>query len=212
MTTAEILKQIHVIYEGDDDAPTAGDEDYQIRLTLINLAIKEWETTPHVKWRCLVTWLHDTSDETYSLDTENNCINLPADFSQTFDGVIYLGDQAITEINPEEYLAVSDTETPHFYITGNQADGYKARFVNALVSEGENVDLCYIKRAKEMIEGTDIPELDDPTYIIHRVVAELCGQDSDPRTSRELGISQSLLDNMVGKNANQAVHTVDTYI
>ena len=210
MTVDDIQKQIHVMYEGDVDAPAnTSDEDYQIRLRLINQAIAEWEAVPNVLWRELVKVIVTTCQT----DEENMSLDLPADFAKMYSGYITIADQKIQEV-PIEYVTAKigeDSIEPFFYVTGNSAQGYKANFINLDACEGAIISYSDIKQAEAMNTPTDVPELSDPTYIIHRVVAELFAQDSDPKSTRELSISQSLIEQMIVRNSLTSIDGENTY-
>ena len=204
MNVNDILKQIHVIYEGDDDAPADNDEDWRIRLALVNLAITEWEAQPNVNWSELIQVLEAT------IDVETNQYSLPDNFSRTLDGAVLLNGVVYTQISPQDRLQVASSGH-YFCVTGNSATGYRLEFINTTLQPGDTLQVPYIKKAHLMASGSDIPELSDPSYIIHLVVGELCGQDSDPRTSQEKSISQSLLDQMVLRNETSGTYSADTY-
>ena len=210
MTVDELQKQIHVLYEGDVDAPAnTSDEDYQIRLRLINQAIAEWEAVPNVLWRELVDIVTTTCDT----DEADITVNLPEDFARMYDGVITIGNLHVPEV-PLELVAAKigeDSITPFFYVVGNNSDGFEANFIHLDPHEGETITYTYIKQARQMNAPTDVPEVPDPTYIIHRVVAELYAQDSDPKSTRELSISQSLLEQMITRNALISINGDNTY-
>ena len=50
MKVNEILKSVHVAYEQAADAPALNDEDGQIRLNLLQKAVRRWSTDNVTKW------------------------------------------------------------------------------------------------------------------------------------------------------------------
>jgi len=215
MNVEQLQKQIHVLYEGDVDFPNnIADEDFQIRLALINLAISEWAQVANVLWRELTQWLmDDTSITDHRIIADQNKYPCPDDFSKMYEGVIYIGSLKVKEFPIEKRQDKVEEEASGFYISGNKSDGFYINFLNVNLEDvvGEEINYLYIKQPKIMEKLTDKPQCSDPNYVIHRVVSELYAQDSDPKATKELGMSQDLLSSMVVNNATTSIAGDNTY-
>lgn len=217
MNVDEIQQQIHVLYEGDVDYPSnPSDEDFQIRLRLINLAIHEWEQTPNVLWRELIQSLDDINSNAAEKQVESgkNKYHCPDNLARMYEGVIYIDGLELIEIPIEKRQEMIKEKVKNvFYLSDNPSSGYYVNFlgVNTSSLAGKNMSYSYIKTAKQMISPVDIPECSDPNYIVHRVVSELYAQDGDPKSTKELQISQSLLSGMIVRNAATSIIGNNTY-
>ena len=131
-----------------------------------------------------------------------------------YEGIVYIGKTKILEIPIEKRQTYVDSLEPVFYISGNRSDGYYLNLLNVNTSSLNNqtINYLYCKSAKNMETPSDVPQCSDPNYIIHRVVSELYAQDSDPKATKELAMSQNLLSALIVRNAVPSLHEDNTYV
>lgn len=211
MTLEELQEQIHVVYEGDIDFPNeTADEDFQIRRALICLAIREWEKTAGVYWRTLLAWASEDPSYERKIITNQSRYSLPVNFSKIYEGIIHLADKELSEVPINKVMEI---KIPAFYISGNNNTGFFINFINldTVKLTNEEFNFLYVKKATELVDLTDKTECPDPNYIIHRVASELFAQDSDPKASKELAMSQTILSGMIIENAATSLTADSTY-
>ena len=203
MNVNELQQQIHIIYEGDVDYPDdPSDEDWQIRLELINVAITEWASTPNVLWHELVELYYAPYDDP---------LTCPTNFDRMYCGEIVCNGKTIKQINIEDSVNYQKGDETCFYVLGNPVDGYTINLLGLELPDRPEIHYLYIKKPTRVSEGEDVSECPDSTYIVHRVVAGLCDQDSDPRANKELTMSQTLLAQMIVRNSSPAYHSDYSY-
>ena len=81
-TTADILQAIYRIVAGDTDYPSSGEDDYDLRLGLVNDYIKEWEDEEGTLWNELwkMASFSSTSASSYDLSSTVSDLNFPGGF------------------------------------------------------------------------------------------------------------------------------------
>lgn len=217
MKLKEAQKLIHLLYEGDTDYPDSPqDDDYQLRLALINMIISEWENTPNVTWRELLETNQDQKIEAgklvYSLPDNFRKLYISPDDS--YSG-IYLGNMNIKEIPIEEKFKAEKAGKPCFYLSGNNATGFKINLIAIDIEKYQLTDkyikYIYVKKASLMTEPDDVLECSDGNFIVRRAVGELYAQDSDPNASQHHELANKLLSQMIIANSVAQVRINDTY-
>lgn len=166
----DLQARIHTLVENDNDTPTSGDDEFAIRLNLINQSIGKWETED-VLWDELWT-IHThgstvDSNTTYSLSTLTS-MRFPGGSLQL---VLNGNTTLIPLISPEESpLHTSDRVA---WLTGNNKDGWTLNLSWTPVSGdgtyGATIKLPYYKYAYRFTasDGSVEVEMSDPNYIIY---------------------------------------------
>jgi hypothetical protein len=172
MTLQQLEEAIHVLYENSTDYPTSGDDDWNVRLALINAWINRWENVDGTLWHEL--WGVDTS-RSVSYPTVDYL--LPTDFKFP-GGFIRLikpdGSFMQLKILPPEKAQLMDASEWYAIITGRP--GAYSLTINGLTDttwNGATIRVPYYKLATKLATSSNVTECPDPYYIVHGVVADL---------------------------------------
>lgn len=174
-TLQDLQNRINTLVNNDSDTPTTTDDEWTIRLNLINQSIGKWETSD-------VFW-----DELWTTYTHAATISVATTYTLTMTDLRYLGGQVrlilsgqttyIPVISPEEYQGYQG-EARVAYITGNVSAGWTLNLGwTPAVGDGtygSTIKLDYFKYATRFTSSsltTDKPEMTDPNYIIYDVAA-----------------------------------------
>lgn len=186
-------------YRGDSDIPASTDSEYTVGLRLANEAINHWETYDGTVWKELYAYFKDEEGATVSTDTTQ--YDAPANFRKA-EGDVRVLDSSNKTVQRYDVIDIREVQfkpddATYAYFSGNPKDGYVLNLNPAPPSSlnGKQIDYPYRKRATEFATGTDITEMSDPYFIVHRMLA------SRFRTSRNPYYSDAKQDaeNSLGK-------------
>lgn len=215
MTLDEILKKIHIKYEGDTSYPTVGEEDYEIRLEKVNQAIDEWAYLDDTYWTELFTNLSDAVDGDKTATTSQTQYDAPSDF-RFISSFLTITDSSgnnyfYTYIRPDKVLSVqeNDPSGKYFYITGKPS-AYKINILNPI--DG-TINYSYYKTPTHLSQPTDVPEMSNPLFIVYSVVADLYELDNrNDMVNKYMQLAKQALDLMVVQNETKPFyHYSDDY-
>ncbi len=156
----------------DVDTPTSTDDEYILRLSLINTAIGNWEETD-VFWdelHKIYTHGATVTGQTYTLSFTD--FRFPSGQLQlVLNGVT----DYIPIISVEEYETYRG-EARIAYITGNNNAGWTLNLgwtpVAGDGTYGATIKLAYYKYAVKLANAADKPEMSDKNYILYWVTAQ----------------------------------------
>ncbi len=200
LTLTQLQDAIHVKYEGNSSTPASSDDDWTVRLRLINDWINRWENVDGVLWREL--WA------TASLGTvSGTTFNLPADY-KFGGGFVKFVNGAVTTyfsiIDPGD-IQVKATTDAYAYVTGKP--GAYTLTINPTPVSGDNIygataTMPYYKYATALASASDVTEVPDPYFLVHGVIADLRYLDNDT-TGYQLAFTQgeARLNQMRVRNA-----------
>jgi hypothetical protein len=209
------MDTINSLVSNDSDTPLSTDDEWTIRLNLINLAIEKWSMSD-VFWDELwTTYTHASTvsaARTYTI-TATDLRFLGGALQLTLDGIT----SYVQIISPEEYQTYAG-EARVAYITGNVSAGWILNLGWTPVAGdgtfGATISFNYYKYATRFTtssNSTDKPEMADPNYIIYDVAATKSLLESKNNQfsifSTEAGKS---LDNMRILNDLQPSNNKDT--
>lgn len=170
MTVDEILQTIHRIYEGSIDYPTTEDEEYIVRLGLINDCITEWGENENVKWSQLFA--------SASGSISSATISCPDNFV-SISSLLKIGDNYFFYKKADEVMLTlkNNPSAKIFWITGSPSN-YVIN-INPEQAIGSNYLYYYYKTPALVSSGSDIPEVPKPMFIVYWVLARLYEQDGE---------------------------------
>lgn len=174
-TLDDLQTRIHTLVENDNDTPETTDDEWEIRLNLINQSIGKWEAED-VLWDELWTsYTHGstvTSATTYSLSSLT-------DFRFAGGSVQFILNGATTNVeivSPEQSQIDYDNKVVWF--TGNNKDGWTLNLswtpADGDGTYGATIKILYYKYATRFTTDsltTAKPEMSDPNYIVYDVAA-----------------------------------------
>jgi hypothetical protein len=176
-TLTALQDAIHVKYEGNSSTPASTDDDWTVRLRLINDWINRWENLDGSLWREL--WA------TASLGTvSGTTLSLPADYKFGGGFVKFVSGSVTTYypiIDPND-AQVHTSGSAYGYITGKP--GAYTLTIAPTPASGDNIygataTMPYYKYATALSSASDVTECPDPYFLVHGVIADLRYLDND---------------------------------
>lgn len=184
-TEEDLQAAIHAEYEGDADTPNSSDDEYLYRRVLMNTAVNRWENNLGTLWNELWTdTVQDATGATVTLATGTADYACPTNFRFP-GGYVFIMDgtarlKTLPVIKPEDAQSLS-TGGEYAHFKGNYNSGHEV-VVPAGIAEtynGKTLKYDFYKRATKFDSTDDVPEMGDPYYIVHSVVATLYKSDNN---------------------------------
>lgn len=198
-------------YRGDSATPASTDPEYTVGMRLANEAINHWKTYDGTYWKELFASFKDEEGTTITTNTTE--YDAPGNFQEAGGNVKVLDSnnrviQTYPVIDPHEAQFKTDQST-YAYFSGNPADGYVLNLNPAPSSSlnGNSIDYVYYKSPTEFSTGTDVTEMSNPYFIVHRMLANRFRATRNPfytdaLRDAENALSKMKLDNDSGTWAN----------
>lgn len=177
----DIFTAYYSLFRADSDVPTSTDDEYTVGRRLANEAINYWSAYDGTYWKELFTTLQDSTQVSpvlvTTITTGTTTYTCPTDFKEAGGFVRILNSDGnmvasypIIELQEVQYR--NDT-SEYCYFTGNRKDGYTMHLNPAPTAElnGLSFDYIYYKKPTEFTTGTDITEMSDAYFIVHRMLA-----------------------------------------
>jgi hypothetical protein len=194
-TVSQAITYLNTLYNFSSTPPSSGEEEYEVWLSLFNVAVNLWEREAF--WKELYVELADAADgdkttvaDTYEYDT-------PTDFRFHVGGYVWLGD----DINKSAYQVIKPTEKPlHLNDTGRWCyflNGTLYFNPNLPITGGATINYEYYKTATVLTTGTDVFEMSDPMFAVYFALAELKKDEGDVSAAQ---ITTQKLNKMIDEN------------
>lgn len=208
-----IFQSYYSQFRGDSDVPTSSDDEYTVGMRLANEAINRWANYDGTYWKELFTTNQIDGSGAQTISTGTTSYAAPDNFREaggfvtvkSTDGTVR---QRYPIIDVNEVQFKSDMAT-YCYFTGNPVDGYFMNINPAPTSEfnGLDIDYAYYKTPTEFTTGTDVTEMANAYFIVHRMLANQFRVSRNPYYSSALRDSEEALklmqlDNNSGTWAN----------
>ncbi len=173
-TLQDIQDTIEVLVNNDSDTPATTDDEWTIRLNLINLAIQNWEDEDTL-------W-----DELWTTYTHGSPITAATTYTLTFTDFIKPGSTLrfvlnnatiyVPIVSPEEAQNYIGSNMSVAYITGNDNAGWTLNLSWTPTSGdgtyGATIKLDYYHHALKLSGTTDKAEMRSTAYIVYWVSAQ----------------------------------------
>ena len=196
ITADDILEAAHRRYDGSSDYPVVSEDDYTVRLGVLNDLIGIWEKEP-VDWNELIVL------ERTIVSGGTKIEDLPEDFEK-MNGKIYVDDKEVSYIKPTQRAQfIEANQTASFYTVYGKP-GAKKLYVNPAPDSGVDIIFDYYKTVTKMTEGTDQPDMSDTMFLYNGLVSFLYEQDARTDKSTEYGhnAADSLANMIIANEAN----------
>lgn len=196
----QILQKIHRVVESNTDYPASGEDDYTLRLGLVNDFIEEWSKEEGVNWRELWSQasVSATGADSYDLTSVVPDIDFPGGYVSVTDGTS--ATQYWNVIETQVVANVTNSSERWCYFTGDPQNGYTLHFnPNAKPSSG-TISFPYYKKATLLVNGSDVPEMSDPSYLVHMVSSQVLAEDNPADSDKHFTLGQSRLRAMKTRN------------
>lgn len=165
MTYDQLFEAYHNLLRAEEDTPDSTDDEYIVGIRLANEAINRWANYDATKWRELYV--------SASLDSLSgtNTYAAPADM-QELGGYVSLGSSKLPIVQPHE-AQFNGSQGNYAYFTGDPNNGFTLNFNRDVDVTGTgNIHFVYYKKPTLITTGTDVPEMADPYFIVHRMLAQ----------------------------------------
>jgi len=209
-----IYTAFYTQFRADSDIPTSTEAEYTVGLRLANEAINRWSNYEGTYWKELFTNVIDAADGDKTVATGDTTYAAPTNFREA-GGHLRLRDATTNEIKstiaivePHEDQFIRDSKNV-CYFTGNPKDGYTLNLNKTpdATNNGDVLDYVYYQKPTEFTTGTDVSEMADPYFIVHRMLAQQLRASRNPYYSSALRDAENVLttmqtDNNAGSWAN----------
>lgn len=217
-----IFSAYYNLYRADSDVPASTDAEYTVGIALANEAINRWSNYDTVYWKELFTTLQASTQTSPTLVTAiatgTTTYTAPTDFKEAGGHVRVLKASGALHtsypiIEPGKVQFMT-TEAKYCYFTGSPKDGYTLNLNPAPISDlnGLEFDYTYYKKPTLFTTGTDITEMSDPYFIVHRMLASQFRAARNPyyssaKSDAENALGQMKMENDSGNWSNPATIT-----
>lgn len=178
MNYDDLFTAYYTQYRAEAEIPNNEDDEYKIAIPLFNEAIQRWSTYDNTMWHELYTTLQESGDGDLTLVEGQTDYAAPDDMKLAGGHVMVInpnGTRAATFplVEPQDVQFMTDTAN-YAYFTGNPSEGYTLHVNPAPSSTLDGLGLNYIyykNPAKFTFGGTEVAEMSDPYFIVHRALA-----------------------------------------
>ena len=201
ITLDNILEAAHRKYDGSTDYPTLTEDDYIVRMGVVNDLIGLWEKEP-IDWNELI----ELDNTIVSGGTKIE--NLPADFEK-MNGMVYVDGKELKYIKPTERATTLELNSSAEFYTIYGKPGAKKLYCNPAPTSGVNIIFDYYRTITAMTVGTDQPDMSDTMFLYNGLVAFLYEQDArtDKSTEYENKQADSLANMIIANEINPNFNT-----
>lgn len=186
MDFTAIFQAMWTLYRADSDVPGSTDPEYTVALRLANEALNHWETYDGTIWKELYAQFKD--EESTTISTGVTDYDAPSNFKKA-EGDVRVFDSNNKTVQRYKVIDIRDVQfkddnATYAYFSGNPADGYVLHLNPAPPSSlnGKRIDYPYRKSVTTYTTGTDVSELSDPYFVVHRILANRFRASRNPYT------------------------------
>lgn len=182
----DIFEAYYTLYRAEAEVPNSEDDEYAIGIPLANEAINRWSSYDNTMWKELFTTAQEDGDGDLVLSLGETDYDAPSDMKAA-GGFIRVYDDSnatvarIKIIEPQEAQFLSDSRQAAYFI-GNPNSGFtlKLNVAPDAALAGKNIDYVFYKKADKIEIGEDSPEMSDPYFIVHRMLANRFRSSRNP--------------------------------
>lgn len=205
MNFSEIFAAYYNLYRAEATTPGTTDDEYTIALRLANEAIQRWGNYDNTYWNGLFDTFQNSGDGT-TVATGVTTYDGPSDMREA-GGVAKIVDsngntvRTYPIIEPQEAQFKID-RGQYCYFTGDPNNGFTLNLNPAPDSaiDGMNIDFVYYKTPTLLTKGSDVPEMANPYFIVHRMLANRFRASRNPYYQSALRDSEDMLKIMQSEN------------
>lgn len=209
MTFDQLWTAFYSLFRADSDVPVSGDDEYTVGMRLANEAVNRWAFYDSTYWKELFTTAQIEEDGDITVVAGQTDYEAPASFQEAGGFIkIINSDGNVQQVYPilepqEAQFKVS--KGTYAYFTGSPALGMTLNLNPAPSSalDGMDIDYVYYKQPTLFTTGTDVTEMADPYFIVHRMLYNQFRAARNPylssaKSDAENALRQMQLDNNSG--------------
>lgn len=200
-----IFQAYYTLYRGTSTIPASTEPEYAIGLELANEAVKRWANYDNTMWKELFTTPNLSGDSSVVV-TGTTEYDVPDDFQDAgghvrllnSDGTVF---STYPIIEPQDVQFKSQLGT-YAYFTGSPADGYILHLnpTPTATQNGKTIDYVYYKTPALFTSGSDVSDMSDPYFVVHRMLANRFRASRNPYYADALRDSENALGVMKMRN------------
>lgn len=179
-TVTDAVSFINTLYESDSSAPTSG-EDFNVWLSLLNIAVDIWENEEGVMWRELFVRLADAPDGDKTTDGTTS-YTLPTLFRKPASAYVWVGSgtsKTAYQIIKQEAVQLYGNDMGNWCYFKLDSTPTLEFNPNLTMSTGETITYDYYKYASSLTAGASTFEMSDPMFAVYFVLSELKRDEGD---------------------------------
>ncbi len=199
MDFTEIFRAYYTLYRADSDVPAEGEDEFTVGIRLANEAISRWANFDGTYWKELYDTNQNSGTGAQTISSGTSTYAAPDDFQEA-GGFVRLLDSdnkevARYEILDPQQVQFSNTNLNYCYFTGNQSDGYTLNLnpIPGDEEDGKSIEYVYYKKPTYIESATDIPQMSNPYFIVHRMLAQQYRAARNPYYSSALRDAEDAL-------------------
>lgn len=175
----DLQSRIASVVDQDDDAPTAGNDTWDLRLKYLNRAQNKWEEAEN--WPTLYKEVFTNTSQ----PTGNVTVAMPADFKKLSGYPCIIASstdvaEEYQEIDPQERRRYGSSDE-YCYIMGDPSGGYNLVLNPGSLISGASIFYNYWAHAGTLASPANVSMCPDPEYLVSEAIAQLWESREDPR-------------------------------
>jgi hypothetical protein len=189
MTVTELMNRIKSHIEENATAPTAGSDEWNLYLSYLNQALRDWEDT--------YDWSHLYRE--FNGFNSGTTIAMPSDFRKMAgyfkavqDGAVYNYER----IRPELRYKYSE-DAKYCYLVGDNANGFNLIINGATLSSTTSIYYSYYRNAGTLASASDETMVPNPQYLVEKALTYYWRAEDDNRFQVAEQNSQLILRKML---------------
>jgi len=179
MDFTQIFEAFYTLYRGEDEIPDSSDPEYVIARRLANEAVNRWSNYDGTYWKELFTTnLAEDSDGDQTIEADTTTYDAPSDMREA-GGFVKIKNSSGQTVSTFPIIEPSDAQFKddmgrYCYFTGDPNNGFVLNLNPApdATMAGQSIDYVYYKKPTLFTRGSDVTEMADPYFIVHRILAQ----------------------------------------
>lgn len=180
MNLDALFKAYYFQYRTESDTPASSDDEYIIFVGLANESINRWSNYDNTYWKELFTSLQRSGTDgggDLVLAANTTTYVAPDDMQEAGGYIRVYNDTGATLrripiIEPQDAQFKGDLSS-YAYFLGDPNNGFTLNINPAPdnVLTGQSMDYIYYKKPTLLATGTDVSEMSEPYFMVHRALA-----------------------------------------
>lgn len=177
MQLDDLFEDYYTQYRTEADVPNSEDDEYVVFKRLSKEAINRWSNYDNTFWKELYQTLQLSGDGDLTLSTGATEFVTPDDMRIAGGKIRVFNDEGqtlgrIKIIEPQDVQFQGD-QTNYAYFIGDPNNGFTLNINPEIPAawNGMNMNYVYYRKPDVLDFGTDVPQMTQPYFIVHRALA-----------------------------------------